>query len=130
MTITPLKVGQAYRFNAFILDITLRKRAQEQARQHQLELAHVIRLSTMGKMVSGIAHEIHQPLTAISNYVQVCIQELRCGEWDTPQLIATNNPDRGATFEFTLPTMADPSKAWTTLHGALQNPKLLEATPP
>ena len=51
-------------------DITDSKRAQEEVQRHQQELAHVMRLSTMGEMATGIAHELNQPLTAISSYCE------------------------------------------------------------
>jgi len=61
-------------------DITERKKAAEEARQHQIELAHVARLSTMGEMASGIAHELNQPLSAISNYTRGSIRLLQSGK--------------------------------------------------
>lgn len=45
-----------------------RQRAEEERKEQQSVLAHVSRLSTMGEMVAGIAHEITQPLHAISNF--------------------------------------------------------------
>ena len=51
-------------------DITEHKRAEEEARQHRERIAHVSRLSTLGEMAAGIAHEINQPLTAISLFAQ------------------------------------------------------------
>lgn len=51
--------------------------AQARVRQHREELAHVARLSTMGEMASGIAHEINQPLGAILSYNQACIRMLQ-----------------------------------------------------
>jgi PAS domain S-box-containing protein len=51
-------------------DITERKLAVEEARQHRARVAHVARLSTLGEMAAGIAHEINQPLTAISLFAQ------------------------------------------------------------
>jgi len=49
-------------------DITARRRAEEQA-AHQAEKAAVTsRLMTMGEMASSVAHELNQPLTAITNY--------------------------------------------------------------
>jgi len=51
-------------------EISDRELAEEQARQHQDELAHVARLNTMGEMASGLAHEINQPLTAIHSYAK------------------------------------------------------------
>jgi two-component system sensor histidine kinase TtrS len=57
-------------------DTTRRKRAEEEARQHQIELARAGRLSTLGEMASGIAHELNQPLTAISTNAQASIRIL------------------------------------------------------
>ena len=51
-------------------DITEHKLADEEARQHRERIAHVSRLSTLGEMAAGIAHEINQPLTAISLFAQ------------------------------------------------------------
>lgn len=53
-----------------LLDITDRKHAEEDMRQAQDRLTQFGRLSTMGEMAAGLAHEINQPLTAISNYAQ------------------------------------------------------------
>lgn len=57
-------------------DITRRKEAEaalEQSREReralQSDLNHVSRLSSMGEMASGMAHELNQPLTAISSYI-------------------------------------------------------------
>jgi len=57
-------------------DISARKQAEEKARQYQAELAHVARLSTMGEMASGMAHELNQPLTAIATNADACIRLL------------------------------------------------------
>lgn len=43
-----------------------RKRAEAKSLQVQAELAHVNRLATLSEMVTGIAHELNQPLGAIS----------------------------------------------------------------
>jgi two-component system sensor kinase FixL len=51
-------------------DITERRLAEDEARQHRARVAHVARLSTLGEMAAGIAHEINQPLTAISLFAQ------------------------------------------------------------
>ena len=69
-------------------DITTRKKAAEEARQRQIEMAHVARLSTMGEMASGIAHELNQPLAAIVNYTKGSIRMLRAaGEENREALI-------------------------------------------
>jgi two-component system sensor histidine kinase TtrS len=60
-------------------DVTERKEAAERIRRHQLELAHVGRLSTLGEMASGIAHELNQPLTAITTNARACVRMLEAG---------------------------------------------------
>jgi PAS domain S-box-containing protein len=57
---------------AIIADITRQRRAEEVARQHLNQLAHVTRVFTMSQMVSGLAHELNQPLAAIANFAQAC----------------------------------------------------------
>lgn len=47
-----------------------RMEAEAQALQHQSDLAHVDRLNIMGEMASELAHELNQPLSAISTYCQ------------------------------------------------------------
>lgn len=61
-------------------DTTERKQAEEKNREHRMQLAHVARLSTLGEMASGIAHELNQPLTVISNYSRACIRMLESKE--------------------------------------------------
>ncbi|MFT4557947.1 MAG: PAS domain S-box-containing protein [Planctomycetaceae bacterium] len=51
-------------------DITAEREAEEQFREQQSLLAHVSRLSTMGELVAGIAHEVNQPLYSIKNCAQ------------------------------------------------------------
>src|SRR5215468_7259018 len=68
-------------------DITERKRAEEQARQHQAELAHVLRLGTMGEMAAGLAHEINQPLGAVTNYARGSVLRLRSGTLASAELL-------------------------------------------
>ncbi|MFT7595940.1 MAG: two-component system sensor kinase FixL, partial [Paracoccaceae bacterium] len=46
--------------------------AERQSRKLQNDLHHVSRLSAMGEMASGMAHELNQPLTAVMNYLQAC----------------------------------------------------------
>ena len=68
-------------------DISERKHAEEQARRHQAELAHVLRLGTMGEMAAGLAHEINQPLGAVANYARGAVLRLRNGSVGTPELL-------------------------------------------
>lgn len=47
------------------------RRAREEIETARQNMAHMERLSTMGEMAAGIAHEVNQPLTAIVNYARV-----------------------------------------------------------
>ncbi|WP_197711871.1 sensor histidine kinase [Polynucleobacter necessarius] len=49
-------------------DITARKEADELSRQQEERMQFTSRLTTMGEMASPLAHELNQPLSAISNY--------------------------------------------------------------
>jgi len=60
-------------------DVTERQRAEEEAQRTRERLTHVSRLSTMGEMAGGLAHEINQPLTAITTYAQACARLLEQG---------------------------------------------------
>jgi two-component system sensor kinase FixL len=71
-----------------IHDITDRHHAEDEARQLQERLTHFSRLSTMGEMAAGLAHEINQPLSAIATYSQACQRLLRQAEPDIPDVIA------------------------------------------
>ena len=77
-----LAIGQIeghkpHRFVGFLHDLSSqrkqeqqRRAAQEAVREARERLTHVARLSTMGEMTTGLAHEINQPLTAITLYAQ------------------------------------------------------------
>ncbi|WP_409525884.1 PAS domain-containing sensor histidine kinase [Nitrincola sp. MINF-07-Sa-05] len=49
-------------------DITLQRKAEEQSKRQQLEMAHMSRVLSVGEMATELAHEINQPLAAILNY--------------------------------------------------------------
>jgi len=69
-------------------DVTARRRAEEQSAQ-QAEKAQVSsRLITMGEMASSVAHELNQPLTAITNYCSGMVSRVKAETIDQPALIA------------------------------------------
>lgn len=86
---TPIRNEQFKTVGSVVVfrDISDRKRISEEARQHQDDLAHVARLSTMGEMASGIAHEINQPLTAIATNAHACIRMLESHSGETERVI-------------------------------------------
>ncbi|CAN1553088.1 nifL_nitrog, nitrogen fixation negative regulator NifL [Burkholderiaceae bacterium] len=58
-------------------DITLRKQAEDLARQQEEKMQFTSRLTTMGEMASSLAHELNQPLSAISNYCMGVAKRLK-----------------------------------------------------
>ena len=73
-------IGELDYVNIYARDITDARVAEAEARQHQTELVHVCRLSTMGEMATGIAHELNQPLSAIVNYANGSRRRLELGQ--------------------------------------------------
>ena len=61
-------------------DVSAAKQIEEEFRHHRDELAHVTRIATMGEMATSLAHELDQPLTAISAFVTGSLQRLKSGE--------------------------------------------------
>ena len=61
--------GEPY-FTGFVRDLTEHQQTQARLQDLQSELVHVSRLSAMGEMASALAHELNQPLAAISNYMK------------------------------------------------------------
>ena len=63
-------------------EIECRRAAQGEARQLQRQLEHVTRVSTMGEMATGLAHEINQPLAAITVYSDSCLKRAQSAPGD------------------------------------------------
>ncbi|MDK9714358.1 MAG: PAS domain S-box protein [Sulfuritalea sp.] len=69
--------GKHFGWMGSMVDITERKQASERARQQQDHLQSTARLVAMGEMASSIAHELNQPLAAISSYCTGAANMLR-----------------------------------------------------
>lgn len=78
--------GPVLGISVVVQDISELRWAEERARRHLETLAHVSRLSTMGLMATGIAHELNQPLAAIANYAFAGRQKVRDGVADPAEL--------------------------------------------
>ena len=61
-------------------DITARNLAEQKRQEHEDQLTHVARLSTLGEIASSIAHELNQPLTAIATNARACVRMLESEE--------------------------------------------------
>lgn len=65
---------------AVLMDITERKISEARIHELENEMHHISRLSAMGEMATGLAHELNQPLTAMINFVQASRRRLRAND--------------------------------------------------
>ena len=65
------------------------RRSEEEASETRERLAHVTRISTLGEMATGIAHEINQPLAAVATYAQACGRMIRSRVSNDVELLET-----------------------------------------
>lgn len=75
--------GNIVKWYGSSIDIDAGKRAEEALRKAQADLAHVTRVTTVGELVTSIAHEINQPLFGIVTSASACSRWLAC---DVPNL--------------------------------------------
>jgi two-component system sensor kinase FixL len=69
-------------FTGFLQDLSEREEAEKRLQTLQSELVHISRLSAMGEMGSTLAHELNQPLSAISNYLNGAKRLIQAGRSD------------------------------------------------
>lgn len=68
-------------------DITERRHHEEASRIQQEKIQITSRLTTMGEMASSLAHELNQPLTAITNYSMGAVAMVKAGHTDLNTLL-------------------------------------------
>jgi two-component system sensor kinase FixL len=73
-------------FTGFVRDLTERRDQERRLQELQSELVHVSRLTAMGELASSIAHELNQPLSAITNYMKGSAMLLNAAEIDRARL--------------------------------------------
>lgn len=70
LSIGEARAGEERLFTGFIRDLTERQQTQRRLQDLQGELGHVSRVSAMGTLAAALAHELNQPLSAISTYME------------------------------------------------------------
>ncbi|MFO1082159.1 MAG: PAS domain S-box protein [Reyranellaceae bacterium] len=70
LTVGELRSGEKHYFTGFIRDLTDQQMTESRLKELQSEVTHMSRYTALGEMASTLAHEINQPLTAISNYLK------------------------------------------------------------
>ncbi|MDH3643209.1 MAG: PAS domain S-box protein, partial [Gammaproteobacteria bacterium] len=86
LAVSEVKSDVEPRFTGIIRDLSEQRATREALTEQREKLAHVGRLSSMGEMTASIAHEINQPLTAISMYAQAGMKLIDRGEPDLGRL--------------------------------------------
>ena len=79
--------GAAIRAVGAFVDLTEKRSTEQKVQQLQSELIHVSRVSAMGTMASTLAHELNQPLTAVTSYLVGCQRLLEAGGEDRDTLL-------------------------------------------
>lgn len=114
LSVSEVTIHQHRKFVGLIRDMTAQREAESNAR-HQLEqLAHMDRLNMLGEMAAGIAHEINQPLTAISLFSQVGKRLYDAGNADKLTEIfdkLSEHAERAGTIIERMQTMARPGES-------------------
>jgi two-component system sensor kinase FixL len=72
LTVGELRLADSHYFTGFIRDLTDQQLTETRLKELQSEVTHMSRFTALGEMASTLAHEINQPLTAISNYLKGC----------------------------------------------------------
>ncbi len=87
LTVGELRSAERHYFTGFIRDLTDQQLTESRLKELQSEVTHMSRFTALGEMASTLAHEINQPLTAISNYLRGCQRLLdRVENESTPML--------------------------------------------
>ena len=79
--------GRPVQHMGTVHDITDRKLADFEVRNMHARVTHFGRVSIMGEMATGLAHEINQPLTAIASYAQACRRLFVSDQCDTEEIL-------------------------------------------
>lgn len=72
LAVGEMRLESGRHFTGFVRDLTERQNAEARLQELQAEIVHMSRLTALGEMASALAHEINQPLTAITNYLKGC----------------------------------------------------------
>ena len=83
--------GDALHAVATVDDVTTQKLAETKIDDLNRDLSHYSRVSMMGQMASGLAHELNQPLTAITQNADAALLTLHAQKNSDPELIEILN---------------------------------------
>lgn len=103
LTVAEISIAGVRSFTGIMRDISERKlsearlkKSKEEVQEARDRLAHLDRLHIASEMSTGIAHELNQPLTAISMYAQACRNLIKNGKSDDALLPTLTRIDKQA----------------------------------
>jgi len=85
LTVGEVELPDRTLFAGFVRDLTERQERERQINELKSDLVHVSRVTELGELVSALAHEVTQPLTAINNDLIVIRRQLVAGNLDAVQ---------------------------------------------
>ncbi|MCR5881042.1 PAS domain S-box protein [Phenylobacterium sp. J367] len=88
LAVGEMRSGERRFFTGFVRDLTERQATERRLQDLQSELVHVSRLTALGEMASALAHELNQPLAAVSNYVKGSARLIEQEPVDRPKVKA------------------------------------------
>jgi len=86
LAVGEMRSGERRFFTGFVRDLTERQQTQQRLHDLQSELIFMSRFTALGEMASTLAHELNQPLTAATSYLNGARRLLESGK---PSDIAT-----------------------------------------
>ena len=89
LSVGEVKESSHTQFVGIIRDISEQEQNKIEAHQSRERLSHVSRLNSMGELAAGIAHEMNQPLSAISSYAQASKRLLQSDPENNVEKIVT-----------------------------------------
>ena len=92
--------GKAVRLRGISVDVTERKKAEDELVQHRNELSHLSRITTVSELSSSLAHELNQPLASILTNAQAA-----------QRLLAQEPPDVAETVEILADIVSEDERA-------------------
>lgn len=69
--------GKVERVIKFALDVTEQKKIADELTQDKISLEAQSKLVALGQMAAGIAHEVNNPLSIMSNKIEECLDEIK-----------------------------------------------------
>ena len=112
-----------------LMDVTLAKQAEEALHRSQSELAHVTRVTTLGELAASIAHEVNQPLAAVTTNTEASLRWLNRKEPDISEAVQALERILSETFRASevirriraLSRKADPQRAAVDLREVIED---------